>query len=282
MRRPVVVKQQCEAVTREGMRCRRGVMRAGGGRFCVAEERGIARPVGERQCEAVTREGMRCRQWAMRDSAARLGRWLCVMHGVRGPVCEEVTARGKGCRRRALADSRERYGRWLCVRHVPGYVFPVPPEGRRCEATTLAGERCKRWARAEEGGPEAACHSGRRDPLLCVAHGGAGHPHLKHGYYRRLPYFSAVEAAYVTAMAREGRPLGAELFVMRLKVQGLLAYLGEPELADEERARAAGLLLRAVRLIGAMVRARRGLGTVVVSEATGGRVRELVAREAGG
>jgi hypothetical protein len=264
--------ERCVAMTKAGGRCRRGVMRAGSGRFCVVHERGIARAAGAGRCVAVTVRGERCRGWARRGE-----RGLCLVHEGAGARCEGVTARGKRCRRVAVAGSRGRYGRWLCVRHEPGYVFPVPPEGRRCEARTLAGGRCKRWARAGTDG----------GPVLCVAHDvGQGHPNLRHGYYRRLPYFGPVEAAYVGAAARAGKPLAAELFVMRLKVQGLLAYAAGEGLTRRQRVGVDELLLRATRLIGALLAARQGMGLVAMGEGTGGGVRALLAQcgeaEAGG
>jgi hypothetical protein len=173
------------------------------------------------------------------------------MHSEPEKRCSATTALGKPCRRAALQESFDKYGKWLCVRHEPGYVFPVPPEGRRCEAETLAGERCRRWARARaEGGP-----------VLCVAHDVLqGHPSLRHGYYRQQVYLPPEEAARLLAILEEEGAVAVAIEMMAQQLAMAMGYAEDESLPLERFGTAMGIVLRLVRKKRKLVMLERELG----------------------
>lgn len=120
--------------------------------------------------------------------------------------------------------------------------------GRRCSATTLAGQRCASWALRGS------------DPPMCRVHAyPEAHPKIRHGYYRSTPYLRAAEQAYVAQLVAEGEPLAAEIVLLRLKIRAVLAYLAQPEVGLAQRRAAYGILLEAVRTVSRLLRAQQAL-----------------------
>ncbi len=155
----------------------------------------------------------------------------------------------------------------LCNVHA-GEIRHRPPPERRCTAIKANGRRCRRWtAKGEGGNPE-------KSPTLCSAH---AHPEegnlLRHGFYRRLPAFSEEERAQIRAHVAAGRPRLAEMFVVRLKLQGLLSYLERAELEPAARREAARLGFVACMTVGDLLWGRKRIDP----ERTG-FARHLVAR----
>lgn len=143
--------------------------------------------------------------------------------------------------------------RALCRVHSVGVRWRAPetPDeeaGRRCTATTLAGERCQNWALAHT------------EPPLCRAHAFPdAHGQLRHGYYRRTPYLPAPVKTQLAQLAAEREPLVAEIVVARLQIAGLLAYLGRPDLTAGKRLSAYRILQRALRLVARLMRIQHAL-----------------------
>ena len=254
-----------------------------------------------RQCEAVTKRGVRCRNWAMRTAEAvttnratrerEEAKALCSVHAGRfrlpGPEERRCTARtktGERCPHWAIRGTDAQYGRLLCAVHVPeGDARKIrqrfPEEGeRRCTARTLDGKRCRHWAiRGEDGSSEDLCwlHAFPKQ-----------HPQIRHGYYRRIPYFTEALQEFIAELAREGEPLVAEVVVMRLKLQGLLAYLGRPNLSEAERLRVTRLIFRGVTTVMKLLQAQKKLAEDKWVPGTAGGAGQLleliVGEEAGG
>jgi len=119
----------------------------------------------------------------------------------------------------------------LCNVHA-GEISHRPPPERQCTAIRADGRRCRRWT--TKGDEE--------NPTVCYAH---AYPEkgnlLRHGFYQRLPAFSDEERATIRAHVEAKQPRLAEVFVVRLKIQGLLSYLERSDLEPDARLAAARL-----------------------------------------
>ena len=122
-----------------------------------------------------------------------------------------LTKMGGQCPNWAVWRTDEQYGRPLCAGHLPQedarrHDPRLPREGeRRCVANTLDGERCRKWALVEA-----------RARGMCRRHAYPREHHsIRHGYYRRLPYFTDEQRAFIADLAQEGKPFAAELLLVR-------------------------------------------------------------------
>ena len=189
--------------------------------------------------------------------------------------CSAMTKMGERCPHWAIRGTEVQYGMLLCPVHVPeGDARKIyqrwPGEGeRRCRARTLDGKRCRHWALVEEAANG-----------LCWLHAyPTQHPQIRHGYYRRIPYFPEHIQDYIGELAREGEPLSAETLVVRLKLRGLLAYLGRQDLSEAERVRVSRLIFRGVTTVSRLLQARKKLVDADWGPATAGgagRLLELI------
>ena len=224
--------------------------------LCSMHALQLAPRSGGRRCQAVTESGRRCRKWAMR--ASRSGQALCGTHARRRRTpgaherCEAITGSGEPCRQWPVRDSERRYGARLCAGHLPDEDprrarLPLPGGERRCRAMTVGGTRCAQWAVKGGGG-------------LCRAHAYPdAHPNITHGFYRAVPHFSQAMQAEIGRLAEEGKPLAAEVLLVRLKTRGVFAYFSRQELPAEEQERCMRLILRCVRVTSRLLRARKRL-----------------------
>ena len=184
-----------------------------------------------------------------------------------------MTAEGKRCSNWTMAPEDGKRPPHLCNVHA-GRINHRPPPERRCTAMRADGRRCRQWTTK---GDEA-------NPTLCHQH---AYPEegnlLRHGFYRRLPAFNDEEQATIEAHVEAGRPLRAEVFVVRLKIRALLAYLERPKLTPAEQQEAARLAFAASLAVGDLLTgleridqertgfARHLVGRTVQEEAPGGR-----------
>jgi hypothetical protein len=120
--------------------------------------------------------------------------------------------------------------------------------GRRCTATTLAGQRCQNWALDHMEPPRCRVHA------YPDAHG-----RLRHGFYRHPARLPPEMQASLARMATNGEPLAAEIAIARLKVASLLATLRQPDLPPSEWLAATRLLLLALRTTGRLARQQHSL-----------------------
>jgi len=152
-----------------------------------------------------------------------------------------------------MRDSAQTLERPLCNIHAGRQRTRMPgPGGRRCKARNLDGSQCRHWASAAD------------EQGLCWMHAHPeANPRLRHGYHRRRPYFGELERAYLAASVAGGQPLAAELFVTRLKLAYLLAYLeagvGAGGLPQHSWLTGYRLLFRSMRAISRLVRTRHQL-----------------------
>lgn len=286
----------CSAVGKDGRRRRAWAVRGTEPPLCNLHAGnhlpGTRGEKAGRRCEAVTKRGVRCRNWTTRTAEAvttkgaahegEQAKALCGVHAGRFRLpkpeerrCAARTYTGKRCPHWAIQGTEAEYGRWLCAVHVPeGDARKIrqrfPEEGeRRCTARTLDGKRCRHWAlQREEGSSEDLCwlHAFPKQ-----------HPQIRHGYYRRVPYFPERLQAFIAELAREGEPLAAEVVVMRLKLQGLLAYLGRPNLSEAERLRVTRLIFRGVTTVMKLLQAQKKLAQVEWVAGSAGGAGQLLA-----
>ena len=187
--------------------------------------------------------------------------------------CTATTRAGNRCPMWAMQGTDAQHGRLLCAGHVPDedprkHYFRQPGERRRCVAKTLDGKRCRNWTLVDEAGRG-----------LCWMHAYPDqHARIRHSYYRQVPHFTDAQAAFIAAQARQGKPLAAELAVVRLKLRGLLSYLKRPELPAAQRVHAAKLVFRGVITVSRLPRAQKGLVKIDWRPSTAGRAPALLER----
>ncbi len=212
---------------------RRQAQVGSGGEQLKALVRKLDREVADRRCTALAEKGRRCAAWPVR------GKSLCSKHSrpqeEAARRCTARTKEGRQCRKWSMRGSEALHGRRLCATHAPGPAAWRPRPQRRCQARTVGGARCQR----------AAVRRGR----LCWVHLFPDrHPRITHGFTRKLPYFPAAVSEQIRALAAD-EPLAAEIYVLRLKLADLEAYLQRPELTAKEKENAASALFTAARSV---------------------------------
>lgn len=206
---------------------------------------------------------------------------LCNNHeGFRGPQkrperhrCSALNARGEPCAQWAVYGTIEEFGAALCPAHLPEgdqrrvrSRLPEEDHQRRCRANTLDGERCPMWAMAD----------GESDGLCWLHAFPHEHGRITHSYYRRVPHFSPVEHAAVRRAARDGKPLSAEVLVVRLKLRDVLVYTGRPDVRGVELDRSAGLIFSGAGAVARIVRAQKKLAEIELGPYAAGCTSQLL------
>lgn len=257
--------RRCVMPMPDGSRCRRRGIRHSDPPLCPSHQPDRGRPPEARQCAALTQSGKRCTNWVTTSISAAVPA-LCHVHaaGILMPGdqhqyahrrCAAKTHTGAQCQNWAMHDSVQTLGRPLCAIHAGRQRTRMPGPGeRRCRARNLSGSQCRYWASAAD------------DHGLCWKHAHPeANPRLRHGYHQKRPYFGELERAYLAASVAGGQPLAAELFVARLKLAHLLAYLdagvGPNGLSQYSWLTGYRLMFRSMRAISRLVRTRHQLTT---------------------
>jgi hypothetical protein len=184
-----------------------------------------------------------------------------------------TTLAGRPCPNWAVRRSQTLYGRPLCSAHLPlsapgrlrGGRPPGPGE-ERCTARTTTGHRCRRWAiRAPASGPgPPSGPSGPgppSGPALCWLHAYPDrNPAITHGATRSLAAFHPLDQAVIHTLIHRGRYLDAAIYLRRLYLAALTAYLLRPDPPSVDKAPAARLVFRHASMLARLLRARHFLG----------------------